>query len=78
MRMDGEVIEAARKWLELDKDPESRSRILQMMDNADYEGLGDLMLPRIAFGTSGLRAEMAPGFSRMNAVTVQIACQVRA
>lgn len=40
------------------------------------EQIEEIMTPRIAFGTSGLRAEMGPGFARMNKITVQIAAKV--
>lgn len=52
--------------------PSDRDELLKM----SREGLQMIMAPRIAFGTSGLRAEMGPGFARMNRVTVQIAAAV--
>ena len=33
------------------------------------------MLQNLEFGTAGLRAKMAPGFARMNSVTVQLTSQ---
>ena len=52
--------------------PEDHEELMGMSGAA----LKNVMTPRIAFGTSGLRAEMGPGFARMNKVTVQIAATV--
>jgi len=62
------------EWLRLDADPHSRREVQQMLQS-DPQRLQKMMAPRIAFGTAGLRAEMAPGFAQMNVVTVRQASQ---
>lgn len=64
--------EARQLWLRYDAEQRSRLAVQAM----EPEELAMAMLPRISFGTSGLRAQMGPGFARMNRVTVQIAAIV--
>lgn len=68
---DQELKHAVEQWLAWDPDPSSRENVIAMSP----ECLRPAMIPRIAFGTAGLRAEMGPGFARMNDVTVLQAAQ---
>ena len=47
-----------------------RSQIQGLLDSGDEAELEACMLPRISFGTSGLRGQMQAGFARMNDLTV--------
>lgn len=52
----------------------TRQYIKRLSDSGGSRGesmLKKLLSPRIAFGTAGLRAEMAPGFAMLNHVTVR-------
>lgn len=64
-----------KKWLEIDPNPCTRAEIKNLVDSNDESRLSSLMSPRIAFGTAGLRLEMAAGFVNMNDVTVMQASQ---
>lgn len=64
-----------KSWLSIDSNPSSRKVIEELWEKKDYESLKSMMMPRIAFGTAGLRSEMAPGFAHMNDVTVLQAAQ---
>lgn len=59
------------EWLELDRAPASRAVIRGLSERQDQQALEALLGQRLEFGTAGLRGLMGPGFSRMNAVTVQ-------
>lgn len=62
--------ELVATWLEYAPEDE------EYMKSLPRKNLNDMMTPRIAMGTAGLRAEMGPGFARMNMVTVQMAAIV--
>lgn len=72
---DEELELLVRSWLSIDSDPASRKAIEDLWEKKDYGSLKPMMMPRIAFGTAGLRSEMAPGFAHMNDVTVLQAAQ---
>ncbi|GBF95500.1 phosphoglucomutase [Raphidocelis subcapitata] len=65
----------AAEWLRLDRDAASRASVEAMVAGGDEAALRDLFCQRLEFGTAGLRGKMGPGFSRMNAVTVQQSTQ---
>lgn len=69
------MLERTNAWLELDSDPASRAAVEGQLAAQDWAALRSAMCSRLEFGTAGLRAVMAPGFARMNAVTVQQATQ---
>lgn len=62
-------------WLDIDTNPATRVEIERLDAAGNPEAIAALMQPRIAFGTAGLRLEMAPGFANMNDVTVLQASQ---
>jgi hypothetical protein len=64
------IVDVIEQWCKYQ--PQDRGMLMEMQP----EQVLEIMTPRIAFGTSGLRAEMGPGFARMNLVTVQIAASV--
>ena len=66
--------EAARKWLEGDFDPETRIKVIELM-NSDPAGFEDAFYKNLDFGTGGLRGLMGVGTNRMNKYTVGMATQ---
>lgn len=74
--MSDDVIAAARAWSAQDPDAETRAELSQLIDEAaagSQTALADLHSrfdTRLAFGTAGLRGEIAAGPNRMNRVLV--------
>ncbi|SFR86139.1 phosphomannomutase [Agromyces sp. CF514] len=73
---DARRIELARAWAAQDPDPETRVELdeivarVQAGDAAASADLADRFDQRLAFGTAGLRGEIAAGPNRMNRVLV--------
>jgi phosphomannomutase len=73
---EAELLEAARAWLAQDPDDETRAELGALIERAeaqDATGLAELHArfdERLAFGTAGLRGEIAAGPNRMNRVLV--------
>lgn len=71
-----DVVEQARAWMAQDPDPETRAELDSLVIAAEAgssEALDDLHArfdTRLAFGTAGLRGEIAAGPNRMNRVLV--------
>ncbi len=71
-----ELIDAANSWIAQDPDPETRDELATLVASArtgSAEALDDLHSrfdTRLAFGTAGLRGEIAAGPNRMNRVLV--------
>lgn len=64
------------RWIELDPDPNTRTELSELLDDAAdnqiaYDSLQRLFSGRLAFGTAGLRAELGPGPLRMNRLVVR-------
>lgn len=70
------LLTQARAWLRQDPDPETRDELAGLItragsgDEAALADLGDRFRTRLAFGTAGLRGELAAGPNRMNRVLV--------
>jgi len=70
------LLAAARAWQEQDPDPETRAELEALVASAaegDADAVADLHSrfdTRLAFGTAGLRGEIAAGPNRMNRVLV--------
>ncbi|CAI5758302.1 unnamed protein product [Candida verbasci] len=73
--MNKELNELIESWLKIDPNEESRNEIKQLVNDKDYNTLTKKMIPRIAFGTAGLRSSMESGYAHMNDVTVLQASQ---
>lgn len=67
--------ESVNLWLTYDKNPETRSELLNLVEGKHWEELHRRLDERISFGTAGLRSRMEAGFSRMNTLTVLQASQ---
>ncbi|KAJ2088829.1 hypothetical protein IW140_004811 [Coemansia sp. RSA 1813] len=69
------IMELAKRWLSEDKDPRTRQQIKELVATNDTTKLESLLRQPIKFGTSGLRARMEAGYSRLNQLTVITASQ---
>ena len=73
---DDRLLADARAWLAQDPDPETREELTALIDAAEagspeaLAGLHSRFDERLAFGTAGLRGEIAAGPNRMNRVLV--------
>ena len=67
---DDALLQQVREYIDYDPDPASRSRLSALLSSSDVAALRPLFLPRIAFGTAGLRARMAEGYHNINALVV--------
>jgi phosphomannomutase len=71
-----ELLEAARSWRDQDPDAETRAELDELIagassgDDDAVAALHDRFDTRLAFGTAGLRGELAAGPNRMNRVLV--------
>jgi len=71
-----ELLDAAHAWLAQDPDEETRAELSALIDSAEVHDatavaeLHDRFDTRLAFGTAGLRGEIAAGPNRMNRVLV--------
>jgi phosphomannomutase len=74
--IDPKLLGAARAWLAQDPDDETRAELTALIDSASagdaaaLTELHDRFDTRLAFGTAGLRGEIAAGPNRMNRVLV--------
>lgn len=64
------VVEAARAWLAVDPDPDTRAELQQLLDGGPEAELADAFRGSLEFGTAGLRGRMGPGPNRMNRLVV--------
>jgi len=58
------------QWLQLDPFDRTRKEIQGLVDSGNVAELDKRMTKRIEFGTAGLRALMAAGFSCMNELII--------
>lgn len=64
------ILEQAEAWLAQDPDPVTRAQLAQLIASGNEDELQKAFLPRITFGTAGLRGELGAGPARMNRVLV--------
>ncbi|MFZ2343241.1 MAG: hypothetical protein WAW08_01475, partial [Candidatus Microthrix parvicella] len=62
---------AARTWMALDPDAETRDATTRLLQQGNEADLAEHFGERLAFGTAGLRAAMGPGPNRMNRLLVR-------
>lgn len=70
-----QVTEAAKQWLSLEYDAETRAEVQRMLDADDKTELIESFYRQLEFGTGGLRGIMGAGTNRMNIYTVGSATQ---
>ena len=63
-------MEAARNYIELDPNADTRSEIQALLDTGDMASIEKLLGSRLEFGTAGLRGPMGGGLNRMNGLTI--------
>lgn len=74
--LDETLRRSASAWRDQDPDPDTRSRLDDLMTRAAHQEdaasaeLADAFAQRLDFGTAGLRGALGPGPNRMNRVTV--------
>ncbi|BFZ56401.1 hypothetical protein PYCC9005_003447 [Savitreella phatthalungensis] len=64
------LLEAVDSYLSRCFNENDKTEIQKLKDAGDEDELRRRMLPRISFGTSGLRGAVQPGFARMDDLTV--------
>lgn len=64
------LLEQAKAWQAQDPDPVTRAQLAALIDSGDQDELQKAFVPRITFGTAGLRGELGAGSARMNRVLV--------
>jgi phosphomannomutase len=64
------VVERARAWIEADPDPDTRAELEELINAGALDELADRMDGSLAFGTAGIRGEVAAGPNRMNRAVV--------
>jgi phosphomannomutase len=67
------LVDAARRWMETDPDPQTRAATAALLDRAargDAAPLADCFGARLEFGTAGMRGALGPGPNRMNRALV--------
>ncbi|KAK0800501.1 hypothetical protein LTR75_008893 [Friedmanniomyces endolithicus] len=65
----------ATRWLQQDRDPDTRREIEALIAADDGTELERRLRKRIAFGTAGLRSAMKAGYAHVNSLTVLQASQ---
>jgi len=65
-----ELLAATRAWLAGDPDPATREELQALLDARDLDALTEQVGSALAFGTAGLRGEVAAGPNRMNRAVV--------
>ncbi len=70
-----QATEAAKQWLSLEYDAETRAEVQRMLDADDKTELIESFYRQLEFGTGGLRGIMGAGTNRMNIYTVGSATQ---
>lgn len=64
------VEEMVGEWMKFDKNDQTRNEIFNLVESGDEISLKNLLGKRLSFGTSGLRASMGAGFSKINDLTI--------
>ncbi|MBD3347027.1 MAG: phospho-sugar mutase [Chitinivibrionales bacterium] len=70
-----EIIKKAKEYCAVEKDPQFRQEVEDLLGKEDFEALGDRFYTELNFGTGGLRGIIGGGFNRMNPYIVQRATQ---
>ena len=66
-----DLLAEAQQYLQWEENGDYRAQVEALLAAGDSDQLQAHFRPRIAFGTAGLRAKMAPGYRHMNPLVVQ-------
>lgn len=64
------VLQQSHEYIEYEIDENNKQKVQQLIDNNDKTTLTKLFIPRISFGTAGLRGLMNIGYHNMNNVII--------
>jgi hypothetical protein len=67
---DRSIWDIAAEYISLDRNPADLRTVEQWIIEKDTTSMKKYLSHRMPFGTAGLRAEMGPGYSRMNDLTI--------
>ena len=67
---DVELVQQVQDYIQYDTDQSARTHLTALLQSNDLAALRSLFVPRISFGTAGLRAAMKPGYHNINAPIV--------
>ena len=67
---DAQLLQQVREYIEYEPSEAARSHLHSLLQSNDTPALRSLFVPRISFGTAGLRAAMLPGYHNINSVVV--------
>ncbi|RDD39478.1 Phosphoglucomutase-2 [Trichoplax sp. H2] len=59
-----------KEWLRYDQNVKTRTEILNLLQDKQYDELKGRLMNRLSFGTAGLRAKMGAGYNRLNDLTI--------
>jgi hypothetical protein len=65
-----QILETAKSYVTWDPNEETRAQVQALIDENKLDVLSSILGKRVQFGTAGLRAEMGPGYSRMNDIVI--------
>ena len=68
-KLNHEVEQAAREWMEEPFDEKTRSEVADMLEN-DHTLVNECFYTSLEFGTGGLRGIMGAGTNRVNRYTI--------
>ena len=67
---DKNLLELVENWRRWDKNSETLTQVINMVNNSDWSTLERIMAKRLEFGTAGIRGRMGPGFGQMNDLVI--------
>jgi len=65
-----DILETAKLYVSWDPNAETRAQVQALIDENKTDVLTSILGQRVQFGTAGLRAEMGPGYTRMNDIVI--------
>ena len=69
-QQDPALLALVERWRSWDRNEDTTKEVDSLVNSADWEQLGKIMLKRLEFGTAGIRGRMGAGFGRMNDLVI--------